>query len=454
MKTWVIMKNSKTKWCIRLLMIVLPALSILNLQEAHADSESDEIVAVDLLTVREPRSQAESRLRVIRLTTRSGTQGYGDYIAFGLPAEEEEETLARLVNRYDEQNHKKNIFLTDPSMRAVGVGHTVMGQTAEQLLHAPPVTGLGANALFPREGFGPMWQGPGKAGLVIALQTALLDLTKDSGPCRVRLCPSISIDREVNGKRRLKTPDEMQQTVTSLKQAGFTAVRLELAGALEDEMTARGQCAPYRYPQEVLSRIDSLVLASKKAAGTEMDLVVAANMNLSTDGMTFLALHCERNKVTLLENPMAFRHQREQCEARKEFNQSLGFGGDYHVIEDFVQGIKNPAGTVLVPDAGRMGGVTMLARTVALAKEAKLKVAPVVQGGPLSLLAVARSLSGREEVLWVASPNQQQWLKDDGVLKKPLRVAEGSLIADSYEIDETKFQVKRIAQLETKTKEK
>jgi len=33
-------------------------------------------------------------------------------------------------------------------------------------------------------------------------------------------------------------------------------------------------------------------------------------------------------------------------------------------------------------------------------------------------------------------------------------VAEGSLIADSYEIDETKFQVKRIAQLETKTKEK
>jgi hypothetical protein len=78
----------------------------------------------------------------------------------------------------------------------------------------------------------------------------------------------------------------------------------------------------------------------------------------------------------------------------------------------------------------------------------------VVQGGPLSLLAVARSLSGREEVLWVTSPNQEQWLKDDGVLKKPLRVMEGSLVGDSYEIDETKFQVKRIAQVETKTKEK
>ena len=106
------------------------------------------------------------------------------------------------------------------------------------------------------------------------------------------------------------------------------------------------------------------------------------------------------------------------------------------------------AGTVLVPDAGRIGGVTMLARTADLAKEAKLKVAPVVQGGPLSLLAVARSLSGRDEVLWVTSPYQEQWLKDDGVLKIPLRMTQGSLVAESCEIDETKFQVKRIAQVE------
>ena len=174
-------------------------------------------------------------------------------------------------------------------MRAVGVGHTVMGQTAEQVLDAQPVTGLGVNALFLREGFGPMWQGPEKPGLLIALQAALFDLAEEHGQCRVRLCPSISIDREAGGKRRLSTPDEMQQAVTSLKQAGFTAVGLELAGALEDEMTARGECAPYRYPQELLGRIDRLVLASKKAAGTEMDLIVAANMNLSTDGMTFLA---------------------------------------------------------------------------------------------------------------------------------------------------------------------
>ena len=434
--------------------MVLPALSILNLQEALAESEPDKIVAVDLLTVKEPRSQAESQLRVIRLTTRSGATGYGDYLDFGLPAENEEETLARLVNRYAEQNHKKDIFLTDPSMRAVGVGYTVLGQTAEQIVNAPPVVDLRHNALFPREGFGPMWQGPGKPGLVIALQAALLDLAEEKGPCRMRLCPSISIDREVDGKRRLSTPDEMQQTVASLKEAGFTAVRLELAGVLEDEMKARGECAPYRYPQEVLGRIDRLVLASKKAAGAEMDVIVAANMNLSTDGMTFLALHCQRNEVTLLENPMALRHLPEQGEARKEFSQPLGLGGDYHVLEDFAQGIKKQAGTVLVPDSGRIGGVTMLARTADLAKEAKLKVAPVVQGGPLSLLAVARALSGRDEVLWVTSPYQDEWLKEDGVLKIPLRMTQGSLVAESCEIDETKFQVRRIAQAETTTKEK
>ena len=446
------MKKTRTQRRIQLVMMVLPALLILNLPEALADSESDEIVALDLLTVREPGSQAESRLRVIRLTTRSGTTGYGDYLDVGLPAENEEETLARLVSRYAEQNHKRNIFLTDPSMRAVGVGHTILGQTADQVLNAPPVTGLGVNALFPRAGFGPMWQGPGKSGLVIALQAALLDLAEEKGPCRVRLCPSIPIDREVDGKRRLSTPDEMQHTVASLKEAGFTAVRLELAGALDDEMSARGECAPYRYPQEVLGLIDRLVLASKKAAGSEMALVVAASMNLSTDGMTFLALHCQRNEVTLLENPMALRHLPEQGEARKEFSQPLGFGGDYHVIEDFAQGIRNQAGTVMVPDVGRIGGVKMLARTADLAKEAKLKVAPVVQGAPLSLLAVARSLSGRDEVLWVTSPNQEQWLKDGGVLKVPLRMMRGSLVSESCEIDETKFQVKRIAQVEIKSR--
>jgi len=282
----------------------------------------------------------------------------------------------------------------------------------------------------------------------------LLDLTEESGPCRVRLCPSITIDQEVNGKRRLSTPDEMRQTVASLKAAGFTAVRLELAGALEDEMKARGECAPYRYPQEVLGRISRLVLASKKAAGAEMDVIVAANVNLSTDGMTFLALHCQRNKVALLENPMALRHLPVQGEARKEFSQPLGFGGDYHVLEDFAQGIKQQIGTVLVPDAGRIGGVTILARVGDLAKEAKLKVAPVVQGGPLSLLAVARSLSGRDEVLWVTSPYQDEWLKEDGVLKLPLRMEKGSLISKSCELDETKFKIKRLIEIENATKEK
>lgn len=96
----------------------------------------------------------------------------------------------------------------------------------------------------------------------------------------------------------------------------------------------------------------------------------------------------------------------------------------------------------------------MLERTADLAKTAKLKLAPMVQGGPLSLLTVARSLSRRKEVLWVTSPYQEEWLKEDGVLKRPLQMEKGSLISKSCEIDETKFQVKRIAQLETKNKEK
>ena len=429
-------------------MMALPALSLLNAQaqEAPAEVKPDQIAAADLLTVKEPKSEAESRLRVIRLTTRDGSTGYGDYLDYGLPAEEAEEALARLVNRYALQNYKPNIFMPDPSMRAVGAGHTVLGEPAPDVLNAITPYWPG-RALYHREGFGRMWQGPGKSALIIALQTALLDLAGETGPAQLRLCPSIRIDREEDGKRRLCTPEEMEQTVASLKEAGFTAVRLELAGALDDEMKARGECAPYRYPQEVLGQIDSVVSGAKEAAGTTMDVTVAADMNLSTDGLTYLALRCERNEVSLLENPMAVRHLIEQGHARKEFSQPLGFGEDYHVLEDFAQGIKHQIGTVLTPDAGRIGGVTMITHTAELAKDANLKVAPVVQGGPLSLMSVARSLSGRDETLWVSSPYQDEWLKEDGVLKRPLQIEQGSLVTDACELDEAKFQVKRIAEL-------
>ena len=433
--------------------MALSVFSILHLPDVHAEPKSGEIVAADLLTVRKPKSEAESRLRVIRLITRDGSMGYGDYLEFGLSGKDEEETLKRLVDRYGVQGYKLNIFLTDPSMRSVGEGHTVLGQTANDILHAKTRYWPG-RALYHREGFGRIWQGPGKSGLVIALQAALLDLTTEKSPSQVRLCPSIRIYRESKAERRLCTPDEIQQSVLLLKKAGFTAVRLELAVALDDEMKARGECAPYRYPQEILSHITSLMHAAKKAAGEEMDVVVAANMNLSTDGMTYLALRCERTGVSFLENPMALRHLQEQGAASKEFSEPLGFGGDYHTTEDFAQGIKNQVGTVLVPDAGIIGGVEMLAQTADLAKEAKLKMAPVVQGGPLSLLTVARSLAGRKGVLWVTSPYQEEWLKEGGVLKRPLQMEKGSLISKSCEIDETKFQVKRIAQLETKNKEK
>ena len=53
------MKKTRIGWCIRLAITALAVLSILNL-EAQEDSSPDEIVAMDLLTVAEPRSQAES----------------------------------------------------------------------------------------------------------------------------------------------------------------------------------------------------------------------------------------------------------------------------------------------------------------------------------------------------------------------------------------------------------
>ena len=54
----------------------------------------------------------------------------------------------------------------------------------------------------------------------------------------------------------------------------------------------------------------------------------------------------------------------------------------------------------------------------------------------------------------IISEGNNELVKEDGVLKIPLRMTQGALVAESCEIDETKFQVKRIAQVETKTRGK
>ena len=113
------MKKTRTRQSSQLAVMALSVFSMLNLSDVHAEPKSGEIVAADLLTVRKPQSEAESRLRVIRLTTRDGSMGYGDYLEFGLPAKEEEETLARLVNRYGEQGSVSYTHLTLPTICSV-----------------------------------------------------------------------------------------------------------------------------------------------------------------------------------------------------------------------------------------------------------------------------------------------------------------------------------------------
>ena len=91
--------------------------------------------------------------------------------------------------------------------------------------------------------------------------------------------------------------------------------------------------------------------AAKKSADTEMEVVVAAKTNLSTDGMTYLALRCQRVGVSLLENPMALRHLPEQAEARKEFSNPSALAESYRTTEDFAQGYQEiQVGMVLIPN--------------------------------------------------------------------------------------------------------
>ena len=75
-----------------------------------------------------------------------------------------------------------------------------------------------------------------------------------------------------------------------------------------------------------------------------------------------------------------------------------------------------------------------------LAKDARLKIAPVVRGGPLFLRSPAPFTKRR-----IAMGNgayAEEWFKNDGLLKIPLRLNRGRLTSQACELDTTKFQSK------------
>ena len=89
------MKKTRTCRILQFPILVLSVFFILSPASVWAESGPHEIIAADLLTVAEPSSEAESRLRVIRLMTGDGSMGYGDDLEFGLSAKEEDEALKR-----------------------------------------------------------------------------------------------------------------------------------------------------------------------------------------------------------------------------------------------------------------------------------------------------------------------------------------------------------------------
>ena len=391
-------------------------------------AEPDPIVEAGLLVVKNPRNPAEARLRVLKLTTRAGVCGYGDFLDFGLSPEDLQAALTRLVNRYAEQGFKRDQFLTDPSLRPLGAAQTVLGQSAPKVLGA-------------WGGFGNIWHGPGRAELVVAMETALRDLLKGnpSAKGKARVCPSFPIEGQ---------QETTAAKAAALQKAGFTALRLELSGSLEQQAAARGECAPYSYPNDLLTMIDGHVAAARRAAGPDLILVLAAHNQLSTDGMTRLLRRLAPHGDCLLANPMALRHLGEQAAAQLELTPVASTGGRYDGVEDFLQAaILLPGGT-WTPDAGWTGGIAQLEKIAEAAAAPRCKIAPHVQGGPLSLAAAARALSGVEGLQWISAPEAQAWFEPGGPLLAPLRLEQGQLVLEPVQLDPSKFTHTPIAMFE------
>ena len=93
----------------------------------------------------------------------------------------------------------------------------------------------------------------------------------------------------------------------------------------------------------------------------------------------------------------------------------------------------------------------MLSQAADLAKDARLKIAPVVQVVLFSWQSLFAFTTRR--VVMGNGPYAEEWFKNDGLLKTPLRLNQGSWTSQASELDTTKFQSKQIAAIKIKDKE-
>lgn len=154
------------------------------------------------------------------------------------------------------------------------------------------------------------------------------------------------------------TPDELEQTVTSAVNEGYTAVKFDPLPAGYQDMSL---------PQLIQGCVANL-RAAREAGGPEVDIILELHRSLTPLQLPALADALRVYTPLFIEDPVQIDSHTVQADVARRSPLAVGQGERFHTIWEFREMLELGGSQYVRADVGLAGGITHCRKIAALAE--------------------------------------------------------------------------------------
>lgn len=201
-------------------------------------------------------------------------------------------------------------------------------------------------------------------------------------------------------------PDTARERAREFLDAGFTAVKVKVGGALVEDVDR--------------------VAAVRETIGPSMPLLLDVNAALDARGAIALARAVEPYDCYWLEEPVPPEDLAGMAHVRRSVNLPVATGEQCSSIYTFRDLLKHEAADVFMPNVTKAGGISECQRITTLVHAENLKIAPHGVGSGVGLAATLQWCAAMPNFL-IYEYNQLLNPLRHEILKTPIVFADGKL---------------------------
>lgn len=144
---------------------------------------------------------------------------------------------------------------------------------------------------------------------------------------------------------------------------------------------------PRQVTLQELSLSDKIVAAVRKAVGDRADILIGTHGQLTTSSAIRFAKVIEPYNPLWFEEPVSPENTKEMAKVRKSTFIPIATGERLVGLFDFIRLLEDGSASILQPDLGSCGGITLCKKISSLGEAYYAEMAPHVWGGPVTTAA-------------------------------------------------------------------